>query len=311
MTGARILVTGARGFVGRQAVPHFPETAELHLVSRHAQPSDSRNATWHGMDLLDPSACERLVKDVQPTHLVHLAWNTEHGKFWTAPDNEQWRDAGAVLVQTFAAVGGKRLVICGTGAEYSTTAVSPLNEANAPTQAETLYGQMKNELHVEASKIALATGISFAWGRIFNAYGAFESRGRLVPSIIDAIMHGETAKCSSGQQVRDFMDVRDLGAAVAALALSKVRGPVNLGSGHQVKIADVAQTIGRLMGRPDLIALGALPDRPGEPLLQVPDLTRLRDELGFEPKISLEQGLRDAIDWWQVAAQERPVSEQV
>ena len=284
MPRTRVLLTGANGFVGRQVVACLPDSVELHCVSRKTRAAMGRDVTWHAADLLEPADCEMLVSSVRPTHLLHLAWNTEHGKFWTAPDNKQWRDAGAVLVRAFASAGGKRLVMCGTGAEYSTTAVSPLNEASAPTQAETLYGQMKNELHVEASMIALATGISFAWGRIFNAYGAFESRGRLVPSIIDAIMRGELAKCSSGQQVRDFMDVRDLGAAVAALALSKVRGPVNLGSGHQVKIADVATTLGQLMGRPDLIALGALPDRPNEPLLQVPDLTRMRDELGFAPK---------------------------
>ena len=56
------------------------------------------------------------------------------------------------------------------------------------------------------------------------------------------------------------------------------------------------------MGRPDLIALGALPDRPGEPLHQAPRLTRMRDELGFVPRIGFEQGLRDAISWWRRAA---------
>ena len=118
---------------------------------------------------------------------------------------------------------------------------------------------MKNALRIEAQTIANEYGTSFAWARLFNAYGACEDRGRLVPSIIGAILRNEPAKCSSGQQVRDFMDVRDLGSALAALTLSDVQGPINLGSGRQTKIAEVAETIGRLMGRPDLIALGSVP----------------------------------------------------
>lgn len=297
-----VLLTGANGFVGRQVAARLAEIVELHCVSRQPRVATGGAVTWHVADLLDADACEQLVASVRPSHLVHLAWNTEHGEFWTAPDNIRWRDAGMALVRAFGRAGGKRLVICGTGAEYATSAPSPLDENSSLVEPETLYGQAKNALRIAAQDTAGELAVSFTWARIFNAFGAGEDHRRLVPSIIGAILRNEPAQCSSGQQVRDFIDVRDLGGALAMLALSNVQGPINLGSGRQAKIAEIAGAIGRLMGRPDLIALGALPDRPGEPLHQVPRLARMRDELGFVPRIGFEQGLRDAISWWRRAA---------
>lgn len=297
-----VLLTGASGFVGRQVAARLSASVELHCVSRKPRAATGGTVTWHVADLLDAAACERLVASVRPSHLVHLAWHTAHGEFWTAPDNMRWRDTGMALVRAFGRAGGKRLLICGTGAEYATSAPSPLDENGSLVAPETLYGQAKNALRIGAQEIADDFGIAFAWARIFNAFGAGEDRRRLVPGIIGAIMRNEPAKCSSGRQVRDFIDVRDLGGALAMLALSDLQGPINLGSGRQAKIAEIAQAIGRLMGRPELIALGALPDRPGEPLHQVPRLTRMRDELGFAPRIGHEQGLRDAISWWRSAA---------
>lgn len=117
-----------------------------------------------------------------------------------------------------------------------------------------------------------------------------------MPSIIRSLLLGEPALCSSGTHVRDFIDVRELGRAIAQLASSRVTGAINLGQGEDCSIAGVATTLGDLAGRPDLIRLGALPDRPGDPLRLVPDLDRQFTELGFEPRIGLRQGLSDALN---------------
>jgi nucleoside-diphosphate-sugar epimerase len=302
MSKPRILLTGANGFVGRQLVACLPDSVDLHCTSQTPQAAIGGDITWHALDLLDDSACAKLVSSVRPTHLAHLAWNTEHGKFWTSPDNIQWRDAGIALVRAFGKAGGKRLLICGTGAEYAASALSPLVENVSALEPETLYGQTKNALRIAAQEMAGDYGVSYAWARIFNAYGAGEDRRRLVPSIIGALLRDQTAKCSSGRQIRDFIDVRDLGAALAAILHSDLCGPINLGSGQEATIGEIAKTIGRLMNKQGLIALGALPDRAGEPLVQVPELTRMQDELGFVPKIGLEQGLCDAISWWKELA---------
>ena len=141
-------------------------------------------------------------------------------------------------------------------------------------------------------------GISFAWARLFFLYGAGEGEKRLVPSLARALAADLPAKCTSGGAVRDFLDVRDAAEALVALALSDVTGEVNIASGVATSIAQVAQSLGRLAAKPDLVQIGALEDRPNEPPCIVADVKRLREEVGFQPERSLEEGLEDALAYW-------------
>ena len=94
------------------------------------------------------------------------------------------------------------------------------------------------------------------------------------------------------------MDVRDAGAALAAIALSGVTGEINVGSGQGAPISEVAATLGDLAGRPELIRLGVLPDRADEPPRIVADVARLTAEVGFHPRFDLRTGLADALAFW-------------
>jgi nucleoside-diphosphate-sugar epimerase len=90
-----------------------------------------------------------------------------------------------------------------------------------------------------------------------------------------------------------------VGRAFAALLLSDVTGPVNIGSGTRVTIADLLGKIAGQLGRPELLRLGARPAAPSEPLLLVPDVTRLHEEVGWRPEFALAQGVADTIQWWR------------
>jgi nucleoside-diphosphate-sugar epimerase len=297
MTRTCVMLTGANGFVGRQVLAALPEDVELHCISRSAK--SNKKAVWHQGDLRERKVATDLIQAIKPTHLVHLAWNTEHGRFWHAQDNLEWRDAGIAMARAFAENGGQRMIMTGTGAEYAANAPSPIDELTAELAPATLYAEAKHGLFLAATDIALTYDISFAWARIFNAFGPGEPAGRLVPSIINAILMNQIAKCSSGLQKRDFVDSRDLGRAIAKLIFANVDGPINLGSGEDASIGDIARMIGTLMHRPDLIMLGSLPDRAGEPRVHIPDLKRMHDELKYTPKINHKLGLQDAIDWWR------------
>lgn len=291
MAERRLLLTGATGFVGRQLLPQLGSAYQIHCTSRRELRSG--DATWHQVDLRDPDACRRLVAETRPKLLIHTAWNTEHGLFWEADDNSDWLEAGRALFSAFVEHGGTRIIGCGSCAEYTGESSQPRREDERESGEEpsTRYGRAKLALFHYLRTL----NVEHAWARIFLAYGPGEDQRRLVPSIARALLSGEPAECSSGRQLRDFLDVRDLGRALAMLATSRVTGPINLGHGEERSIADVAMLLGQLAGRTDLVRLGALPDRPGEPLRLVPDLTRQAKELGFSPKISLRHGLADAL----------------
>jgi nucleoside-diphosphate-sugar epimerase len=299
----RLLLTGATGFVGRQVLPHLG-AFDLHCTSRDgASLGTSGKLIWHCADLRDADQCTRLVTDVRPDYLVHLAWNTEQDRFWEAADNDEWLEGGRALCRAFAASGGARLVVAGSCAEYAGESPEPRREIEDAGNAlpATRYGRAKLELLRSLRNL----DVPCAWARIFFPYGPGEGERRLVPSIARALLRGEPAECSSGRAIRDFIDVRELGRALALLITSEVNGSINLGQGERARIADVANILGELAGRPDLIRLGARADRPNEPEILVPDLERQRSHLGFEPRISLREGLGAALDWWRVRQQPR------
>jgi nucleoside-diphosphate-sugar epimerase len=292
---SRVLVTGASGFIGRHALaPLAAAGHEVHAVARRAGPPAGA-VTWHEADLLAPRATE-VVSAVAPTHLLHLAWYAEHGRFWTAPENVQWVQASLALLHAFAAAGGRRAVVAGTCAEYDWTAGTGTFAEDAPLRPATLYGAAKRGLHEVAAAFADQAGFALAWGRVFFLYGADEAPKRLFASVAGALLAGEPARTTEGTQVRDFLHVDDVGAAFAALMDTGVTGAVNLGSGEGVAVRDAVTEIARAAGRPDLLELGALPPRPGEPPRLVADARRLREEVGFAPRIGLREGIARMLD---------------
>jgi nucleoside-diphosphate-sugar epimerase len=296
---SRVLVTGATGFVGRQALaPLVSAGHEVHAVARAPGPPLD-GVTWHAGDLLAPGAAERLVAGVGPSHLLHLAWYAEHGRFWTSPENVRWVEASLALLRAFAAAGGRRAVLAGTCAEYDWTAADGTFAEDAPLAPATLYGAAKRGLHEVAAAFAAQAEIALAWGRLFFLYGPHEHPDRLVASVARAIAEGRPAEVSSGVQERDFMHVEDAARAFCAILDSAVSGPVNVATGEPARIADVVRGLAEAAGRPDLPRFGALPDRPGDPPRLVADARRLRDEVGFTPRHDLDDGLRGTLAWWR------------
>ena len=290
---SEVLVTGATGLLGRHAVAALE--ARGHRVHGLA-----RRGAEHAVDLLDAEAVRACLDAVRPSHLLHLAWITEPGRYWTAPENLEWQSASLDLVRAFYDAGGRRAVIAGSCAEYDWESLpdGPIDEA-FPCRPASLYGAAKHALRVSLAAFARTRDLSHAWGRIFYLYGGPEPTQRLVPSVARALLAGEEAKCGSGGGRRDFIDARDAGAAFAALIDCDVSGPVNVASGQSHTIAEVAQNIAEIVGRPELLRLGALDDRPGEPKTLTADVRRLREDVGFTPTVPLREGLAEAVKFWR------------
>ena len=294
----KVLLTGASGFIGRQCLTQLSETgAEVHAVSRGRQDA-MPGVTWHDVNLLEDGAIGRLIAKLRPSHLLNMAWNAEPGRYWTAPDNFQWVRTGLEMLHTFADSGGERIVMAGSCAEYDWN-YGWCSENVTPLAPGTVYGTCKHSLQSMLQTYSQQYGLSSAWGRIFFLYGPYEHPSRLVSSVIAALLRGQPAVCTAGTQIRDFMHVSDVASAFVSLLDSTVQGAVNIASGNSITIRDVVSKIALLLDRPDLLKLGEIPMPPSDPPLLLADVGRLRNELGWSPSMTLEQGLSDTIQWWR------------
>jgi nucleoside-diphosphate-sugar epimerase len=293
----RVLVTGGSGFVGRCCLPLLTPDFEVHALSRRGRGATD-GVTWHAADLCEASVTERVVAQIAPSHLLHLAWAVPPGSWPAAPEHLDWTAASLRLFQAFARAGGRRLVVGGSCAEYDWTA-GVCHESGTPATPRTLYGAAKRAVGLVAERWAETSGLSLAWARIFFVYGPHEPDGRLVPTIARALLRAERAACTTGAQRRDYLYVRDVAEALTLLVRSDLEGVVNVGSGRDVAVRDLALAVAQRLGRPDLLGLGDRPGSDDDAPLVVADVRRLTGGLGWRPRYTLESGLDETIAWWR------------
>jgi nucleoside-diphosphate-sugar epimerase len=296
-----VLVTGGSGFVGLPVLAQLASAnPEVHALCTRIPPVSPPGVRWHLLDLADQAGVDELMGQIAPERLIHLAWYTKHGHFWRAPENLAWVERSLHLVHAFVRCGGRRLVMLGTCAEYDWSNITgPLLESSSPVAPATLYGVAKDSLRRVVSAYAEQEGVELAWARLFFLYGPRETPGRLVPSVIHSLLGGQPLATGSGEQLRDFMHVEDVAGALVALLDSSVVGAVNIASGIGVTVSEVVERLVQLLGHPELIRRGALPDRPSDPQLLLGDIARLRDEVGYRPRWALGDGLAATVRWWE------------
>lgn len=298
----RLLVTGASGFVGRQVLAQLGNREEVEVValtSKRASPPSLGSCRWMQGDLLVPGSARRLVDQVQPSHLLHLAWEATPGTYLTSRRNLAWLAASAELIDAFASSGGKRFVGTGTCLEYDVTAGGLCEESRTPLRPGTLYGACKQGFGTSAVEAGRTEGVSVAWARLFHLYGPHEHPERLVAYIARALLNGEEAGLSDGSQQRDYLGVTDAAAALVSLLMSDVEGAVNIGSGRVVSVREVAEITARICGGEHLLRFGSRFTQEGVISFLAPDITRLADEVGWRPESTLEEGLRRTVSWWE------------
>ncbi len=293
----KVLVTGASGFIGQHCLPKLQAKGfEVHAVSSVSR-SGSGFVHWHQGDLLDRVQTAALVRSVRPTHLLHLAWYAKPGKYWTSRENLDWVQTSLTLMQTFAEIGGQRLVTAGTCAEYDWNHGTCV-EGHTPTLPATLYGSCKHALQLIQQAWCTQSGLSNAWGRVFSLYGPAEYPERLVASIVRALLHGQPARCGNAALVRDYLHAEDVASAFVEILQSEIEGPVNIGSGQAISLRELVGKIATKIGNGGLVEFPVPPVSSNEPAMLLPDITRLLST-GWKRKFDLDAGLDDTIAWWR------------
>lgn len=300
----RILVTGAAGFIGSHvARTLIQEGNTVYAVVREGTRKERLMDIIDRIhvvpvDLRDAAVVRSLISDIRPECAIHMAWYAVPGKYWMATDNLNCVAMTLSLAQALAEAGCRRLVAAGTCAEYDWR-YGFLSEAATPCEPHTLYGIAKHGSRLMLEEFCRLSRMEFAWTRFFYVYGPGEQKERLVPSVVLSLLDDGIAKCTHGEQIRDFLHVDDAASAVCAVATSALTGPVNIGSGQPVRLRKLVETISQSLRCSGSVEFGVLSADPTEPPCLVADVRRLREGTSWEPHFTLNAGIENTVSWWQ------------
>jgi nucleoside-diphosphate-sugar epimerase len=307
----RVLLTGAAGFIGshvaRLAIQEGHEVVALVRPGRSLRRLDDvrdRLRLLEG-DLREAKALENPLRERVPDVCLHLAWYAEPGGrcLW-AQENLDCLTGSLAFLRVLRGVSCPRLVIAGTSIEYDTS--TGYVSETSPIRPQNLYAAAKHALFLTATRFDERGELSVAAARIFSVYGPWEDPRRLVPFVISKLLAGEPCDLTRGEQIRDYSHVEDAAGALWEIAKSSATGPINVGSSQPVSVASIADRLGEILGRPELLRFGARPSPPGDPSFLVANTERLRTEVGFVPGYDLPAGLAHAVDWWRSQWGARP-----
>jgi nucleoside-diphosphate-sugar epimerase len=275
-----VLLTGATGFVGRQVLRalgdrRIPVCAVIRAGSQgrlvEAQAVESI-VTTHDLFAEHATWWAQVCKGIDT--VIHAAWFAEPGSYLQSPKNSECLAGTLRFAEGAVQAGVRRFVGIGTCLEYdlSKGALS----IQTRLRPSTPYAEAKAAAFTVLSERLFQRGVAFAWCRLFYLYGEGEDQRRLVPYLRQQLKAGEPAELTAGNQIRDYLDVREAGRMIVDAALGNVLGPVNVCSGVPVTVRELAERIADEYGRRDLLRFGARADNPADPpcVVGVPSLTR-------------------------------------
>ena len=311
-SGKRALVTGAGGFIGSHLTERLVEVGARTRALVHY----NALGTWGWLDhsplrndieVIAGDICDRdsLRQAMQGVEVVfHLAALIAIPYSYHAPASYVRTNVEGTLnvLQVARELVVERVVHTSTSEVYGTARYVPMDEAH-PLQGQSPYSASK----IGADKLAEAFHASFNLPvvtiRPFNTFGPRQSARAVIPTIISQCLTRETVRLGSLHPTRDLNYVANIveGFLKAALVPAAVGRAINLGSGREISIGEVAEMIGRLAGRPVNIESDARRLRPDKSEVErlLADNTLARTLLGWQPTLSLEEGLERTIAWMQ------------
>ncbi len=261
----KVFVTGAAGFIGRNTIEDLKKK-EFDILA----PGSKQ------LNLLNHENVKDFIEEHKPNYLLHFAWDVTPGEYLHNLNNYDWLKASENLLYCFKKNNGQRVVVAGTCFES-------FYDCPYPASKKALLEVLKN------------MGISYAWGRIYYLFGENEHSDRLVPSLINSLIEGKEIKCSSGEQARDYMYVKDVARAFVEILDSDVEGIIDIGTGEGVKVKYIINLIAEKLNGQKLIKLGTLNKAENEVERIVADASRLKNEVGFISQYTINEGLEKVL----------------
>lgn len=304
----RAVITGATGFVGANLARHLLDSGcQVHLLVRPQYTSwrieDIRaDIQIHVLDLLDTASLARVLKDVRPDWIFHLA---VYGAYSTQRDLPQMIatniSATANLLHACLDIGFEAFINTGSSSEYGLKESAPIEDEYLDPNS--YYACTKATATHLCRHIAREHSADITTLRLYSAYGPYEDPQRLLPTLALCGLRRRLPSLVAPATARDFVYVEDVCRAytLAAAQPQSERGAIyNVGTGVQTTLAAAVEHVRATCQIDELPQWGSMANRQWDAQTWVADNSKIKRVLGWEPRCDFAEGFRRTLSWFAV-----------
>lgn len=264
-----ILLTGASGFVGKQIIKALNNfNVNIVPVVRPEKRNDFKKLKKINKVIISPDIFkenenwwQNQCKGIDI--IIHCAWYAETGKYLNSSKNIDCLVGSIKLAKGAVNAGVKRFIGIGTCFEYDLS--KNKLSINTPLKPSSPYASAKASLFIFLSQWLPKKSVKFSWCRLFYLYGDGEDKRRLVPYIHNRLSKNKQVKLTTGNQIRDYLNITEASQIISKIALSNKVGPINVCSGKSTTVKQLAYKIADLYDKRHLLKFGAQPNNPMDP----------------------------------------------
>ncbi len=290
----KILVVGGNGYLGSFLVKVLKENeADVSIISKDCEQSDSQ----FNIDITNFDEIYNVIQKIRPDIVYHLAASISRDR-----DFSIYEKMAAVNVQgTLNILRSLKDVnahfIFTSSSEIYGNNISPFHENQIPKPVSP-YSLSKISAEILIQTYCINHDKKFTNLRVFNFYGENMPEGFFIPQMINSLKRGEDFLLIKGEQVRDFLYVGDVvNAMVLTAKNTNSQGETfNVCSGKGTKLSQLASAVNTTMNTKAKIVLGAIPYRNNEVWEMIGDHSKIKNSIGFYPKININQGIEIVIN---------------
>jgi len=307
LKGQRVLITGVTGFLGANLVRELiRRQAKIHGLVRPAAnlwriAEVVSEIDLHSLDLTDWRGLERVISQVHPEIIFHLAAISGH--HLTREERREALQTNVMgtfnLLEATASENYQIFIHIGSSLEYGPKS-KPLQEFDL-LEPSTFRGVAKASATLICLQFARANRLPVVVLRPFSIYGPWEQATRLIPTAILSILQGQEISLTAPGFRHDFIYVEDvLNACLLALQAENIAGEViNIGSGRQWSNEQVVEIIQAVAGKKISTRIGDYPHCPSDTTHWVANIEKAKRLLKWEPQYTFQQGLKETYDWFR------------
>ena len=297
-----VVITGATGMIGYSLVEYLLQNGIK--VTAILRPNSSKRDIMPNHPLLSVYECSlsrlytfKVPKDFHADVFFHLGWDGTNGESrndcYVQNDNIKYTLYAVDLARK---MNCKTFVYAGSQAQYGR--VEGILTNSVPSNPETAYGMAKLCAESMSRKRCQEFGITHSSVRILSVYGPYDGENTMIASTIRKMLKNEPTMFTACEQEWDYLYVKDAAKALYLVAQKATHGSVyRLGSGERRKLSYYIEIIRDIINPDAELGIGKLPYSDNQVMMLGADISDLKNDVGFEPEYSFQDGIWETIDW--------------